>query len=197
MFVVVGLLAVVVLGGSTPDTDASASKVASYYDTHNGRQSVAAFVLAASVPFLALFGAHLAARSGAESIWSRFLIVGTAVASMTWLLAATIHFALADAVDEGISGDAIRVLNVLDGDSWIAWNAGLGVMMLAAGGAALNGVRLLPRWLGWAAVVLGVALFIPFADFFALLLTLIWILIVSVMLSRSRNTAAAAAPQPA
>jgi hypothetical protein len=199
-FVVLGLLSVVVLGGSTPDTDASASKVASFYDAHNGRQTVAAFILAASVPFLALFGAQLAAvfsaRSNAESIWPRFLIVGTAVASMVWLLAALVHFALADAADQGVSGDAIRALNMLDGDSWIAWNAGLGVMMLAAGGAALNGARLLPRWLGWAAVVVGVALFIPYADFFALLLTLIWILVVSVMLSRSRDAATVATPQP-
>jgi hypothetical protein len=45
--VVLGLLSVVVLGGSTPDTNASASKVASFYDAHNGRQSVAAFILAA------------------------------------------------------------------------------------------------------------------------------------------------------
>jgi hypothetical protein len=36
----------------------------------------------------------------------------------------------------------------------------------------------------------GVALFIPYADFFALLLTLIWILIVSVLLWRSHDTAA-------
>ncbi len=195
------MLSVVVLGGSTPDTDASASKVASFYDTHNGRQTVAAFILAASVPFLALFGAQLAAvfsaRSNAEPIWPRFLIVGTAVASMVWLLAALVHFALADAADQGVSGDAIRALNMLDGDSWIAWNAGLGVMMLAAGGAALNGARLLPRWLGWAAVAVGVALFIPYADFFALLLTLVWILVVSVMLSRSSHAATVAAPQPA
>jgi hypothetical protein len=66
--------------------------------------------------------------------------------------------------------------------------------MLAAAGAALTVARLLPRWLGWAALVLGVALFIPFADFFALLLTLIWILVVSVMLGRSGDVGAVAQP---
>jgi hypothetical protein len=197
-FVVLGLLSVVVLGGSTPDTNASAAKVASFYDAHNVRQSVAAFILAASVPFLALFGAQLAAAFSAlslpESVWPRFLVAGTAAASAVWLLTALIHFALADAADQRVSGDAIRALNVLDGDSWIAWNAGLGVMMLAAAGAALTVARLLPRWLGWAALVLGVALFIPFADFFALLLTLIWILVVSVMLGRSGDVGAVAQP---
>jgi hypothetical protein len=32
--------------------------------------------------------------------------------------------------------------------------------------------------------VLGIALFIPFADFIALLLTLVWIVVTSVMLAR-------------
>ena len=40
----------------------------------------------------------------------------------------------------------------------------------------------MPRWLGWAALVLGILLFIPFADFIALLVTLVWILVVSVVL---------------
>jgi hypothetical protein len=43
VFVVLGLLAVVAFGGSTPDTDASAAKVASVYDAHMCRQAIAAF----------------------------------------------------------------------------------------------------------------------------------------------------------
>jgi hypothetical protein len=89
----------------------------------------------------------------------------------------------------------IRALNVLDTDGWIAWNAGLGVMMLGAGGAIVTAARLLPRWLGWAAAVSGVGLFIPFADFIALVLTLIWILVTSIMLWRSRGAGAIAAAQ--
>jgi hypothetical protein len=198
--VVVALVGVLAVGGDTPDTDASAAKVASFYDAHAARQAAAAFVLAASVAFLALFGVQLAAalaaaRAEPVPIWSRLLTLGTALASAALLLAALTHFALADAADQGVSGDAIRALNILDGDSWIAWNAGFGVMMLGAAGTILSGARLLPRWLGWAAALFGVLLFIPYVDFFALLLTLIWILVVSVMLWRSREYSAAAAPQ--
>jgi hypothetical protein len=197
--VVLGLVAVVAIGGNTPDTDASAAKVASFYDAHSGRQSVAAFLLAASVAFLSIFGVQLAARLSvvrleAAAVWTLLLTVGTAVASAVLLLGALTHFALADAADQGVTGEAIRVLNVLDGDGWIAWNASLGVMMLGAGGAILTSAGVLPRWLGWTAVVFGVALFIPFADFIALLLTLIWILASSVVLWRSSKEATATAP---
>jgi hypothetical protein len=199
-FVVLGLLAVIVIGGDTPDVDASASKVARFYDAHTGRQAVASFVLAASVAFLALFGVQLAAalsvaRGERVRIWSRLLTVGTALASAALLLAALTHFALADAADHGVSGDAIRALNILDSDSWIAWNAAFGVMMLGAGGTILSTAGLLPRWLGWAAILFGVLLFIPYVDFPALLLTLLWIVIVSVMLWRSREQPLAAAPE--
>jgi lysophospholipase L1-like esterase len=66
-------------------------------------------------------------------------------------------------------------------DSHIVATAGLGVMMLGATGTLLaRGLRRL----AWPALVLGIALFIPVADFFAFLLTGIWIIVVSITLSR-------------
>ena len=70
----------------------------------------------------------------------------------------------------------------------VAFNAGFGVMMLGAAGCLLTRAGSY-RWLGWIAVVLGIALFIPFADFIALILTLIWILVVSVLLFRHATAA--------
>ncbi len=80
---------------------------------------------------------------------------------------------------------------MLDGDSWIAWNSAFGVMMLGAGATVLT--TALPRWMGWVALALGVLLFIPYADFFALLVTLIWIIVTSVYLYRQGGEPAARA----
>lgn len=187
-FVVVALGGVVLFGGDTPDTNASAAKVVSYYSDHTTRQYIAAFVLAASVPFLVLFGIYLASLSGGgneageATLWRRLLIAGTAIEGAVLLATALIHFALTDAVDQGVTGDAARALNVLDGDSWIAWNSAFGVMMLGAGATVFT--LALPRWMGWLAIALGVLLFIPFADFVALLVTLIWIIVASILLYR-------------
>ncbi len=195
-FVVIALGGVVVFGGDTPDTGASAAKVVSYYSEHTTRQSIAAFVLAASVPFLVLFGIYLASFSGRGNdageaiLWRRLLIAGTVIEAAMLLATALIHFALTDAIDQGVTGDAARALNMLDGDSWIAWNSAFGVMMLGAGATVFTSA--LPRWMGWVALALGVLLFIPFADFFALLVTLIWIIVASIYLFRQGGGEAAA-----
>jgi hypothetical protein len=187
-FVIIALGGVVVFGGDTPDTNASAAKVVSYYSEHTTRQSIAAFVLAASVPFLVLFGIYLASFSGRGNdareaiLWRRLLIAGTVIEAAMLLATALIHFALTDAVDQGVTGDAARALNMLDSDSWIAWNSAFGVMMLGAGATVFTSA--LRRWMGWLAIALGVLLFIPFADFFALLVTLIWIIVASILLYR-------------
>ena len=71
-------------------------------------------------------------------------------------------------------------------------------MMLGAGGWLLGRVGTY-NMLGWTALILGVALFVPFADFFALLLSLLWIIVTSVVLYRApqeERTLAAAATQP-
>lgn len=190
VFVALVLIGVVGLGGSTPSNDASAQKVFSFYDAHHARQTITAFILAASVPFLVFFAASLAtslwpADGVRRAVWQLVLIGGSIVFAAVLLVVALIHFALADAADQGLSGNALRALNALDADSWIAFNAGFGVMMLGAAGALLTRVGGF-RWLGWAALVLGIALFIPYADFFALLLSLVWMIVASVILFRGR-----------
>jgi hypothetical protein len=72
----------------------------------------------------------------------------------------------------------------------MAFNPAFGVLMLGAAGVLIS-ARTLP-WLGWVALVVGIAAFVPFADFFALLATLLWIAATSVILTRR-----AAAPQRA
>jgi hypothetical protein len=199
-FVVLAVLAVVVLGGDTPANDASGAEVLSFYDAHSVRQGVAAFVFAVSVPFLVFFGVSLATTAWPEGadrrpVWQYVLIGGSALAGAVLLMSAWVHFALADGADNKLSPEALQGLNVLDADSWIAFNAGLGVMMLGAAGCVIPRVRAaLPTWLGWTALVLGIALFIPFADFIALILTLLWLIVVSVMLFRRSADPAGVTP---
>ena len=53
------------------------------------------------------------------------------------------------------------------------------------------------RRLGWIALALGVALFIPFADFVALLALLVWILVAGLVQARALRTTSTASPAPA
>jgi hypothetical protein len=186
-FVVLVVLAILVVGGSTPGTDDSAAKVASFYADNEVRQFIAPFMLAATVPLLLFFAVGLATAlsqpDGRWSTWGHVAIAGAILTGGAILATALIHFALADVASrDQFSPDAALALNTLDGSTWVAFNAGFGVLMLGAAGAFLTaGVM---RWLGWIALVLGVAAFIPVADFFALLATLLWIVVAGVILAR-------------
>ena len=194
VFVALVAFAVAVLGGSTPSSDSSAAEIASFYDSETIRQGITAFVLAASVPFLVFFGIGLASavapREAARSVWELVLIAGTVLTGGAVLIVAMVHFALVDAVDQGISGGALQALAALDSNTWMAFSGAFGVMMLGAAGILIPRVSG-HRWLGRTALVLGVALFIPFADFFALLLTAVWIVVTSVTMARGGSSLSA------
>ncbi len=189
----------VVIGGGTPSPDASAAEVMSFYDAHEVREVASALVLAASVPFLVMFAAALAAalwptHAGVRPVWELVLLAGAALAGGAILFAAAVHFMVADGADH-LSPAGLQVLNLVDGDGWVAWNAGIGVMMLGAAGSLLAR-RVASGWLGWSALVLGVLLFVPIADFFALLASALWILATSLVLFRRQTAGAAYAPTP-
>lgn len=193
VFVALVVIAVVVLGGDTPESKASAAEVADFYSDEVVRQGIGAFVLAAAALFVVLFASALAARTGLDEgnhhrpIWERVVTAGGAVTAAATVLAALIHFALADGADQdNVTPVALQALNVLDSKVWLPFNSGLGILVLGAAGLFLT-ETVLPRWLGWSALVLGVALFIPWVevDFIALIVTLIWILVVSVLLYRA------------
>jgi hypothetical protein len=188
IFVVLTAVAVAGLGGSTPSSGDPAAKIRSFYDDHQARQFIGVFILAASVPFLLFFAAYLAQEFAdadrARSMWQLVFIGGTVVAATAWVVTAFLHFALTDAVDQNLSDSALEALTTVDGNTWIAFNSGLGLMMLGAAGTVLSAPATATyRRLGWVALILGIALFIPFADFIALLLTGVWIIITSLLLA--------------
>ena len=192
-FVALALVAIIGFGGSTPGTDASAEKLASFYSGNDVQQLVTSFVLAAAAPFLVLFGIALVdawgrVESGAVSTYGLVLLAGTILTAGAVLLTAFVHLALSDAAEVGDAPTALQALNSLDGNTWMVFNPAFGVVMLGAAGALFSaGAR---RWVCWMTLVLAVALFIPFADFFALLATLLWIVVASVAIARAKTEAA-------
>ena len=141
-FVVLMLVVIVGFSGETPGTDDSGAKIASFYDDEGVRQGIAAFLLAATVPFLLLFAAALAGLAGAvdrawREIWRRMLLGGSFILGAIIMVMALIHFALVDGADN-VDPAAVQALNLLDGNFWVAANPALGVMMLGAGGWLLG-----------------------------------------------------------
>src|SRR4051794_27921051 len=135
-FVVLTVVGIVGLGGDTPSNDDPAEKIASFYNAHQNRQFAGAFLVAAATPLLAIFAVGLALalwplQTGNRRIWPILLIGGALLSAGSFIVAAFVHFALADGADK-LTIAALQGLNTLDADSWMAFNSSLGVMMLGA-----------------------------------------------------------------
>ena len=197
LFVVL-LVAGFVIGGDTPDGDAAGAKVISSYKDNETQNVIAIILIGLSTVPLLLFASTFRERARAalpgRSVIPNFILLAGGLTAAGLLGAGTIHLALTDLADE-IRPQAAQALNALDNDSWIAFAPP--VVMLVLGGS-LAGIRstLLPTWLGWVGVVLFVLIFTP-VGFFASLLALIWLIVVSVLLYLRGDTEPGAAGQAA
>jgi hypothetical protein len=123
------------------------------------------------------------------------MIAGSVVSATGFLVAAGVHYALADGGQHHLSASAMEALNAIDADNYLVFVGGLGVMMIGAAGAMIprtDGFR----WFGWAALVFGIGVFTP-VGFFAMLLSGLWIIVVSVLAFRKQSAASMSTPQPA
>jgi hypothetical protein len=195
LFVVLVVVAFIPLGGSTPDGDASAAKVVSFYSDNDTREIIAAVLLALStVPllyFAALVRNLLSEALPDSSALPSFALGAGAVTAGGFLVAAGIHFTLADYADN-IRPVALQAINALDSDLFLAFTTGVAAFVLAVSlGSRRTGV--LPAWLAWVGIVLFIVFFTP-VGFIAFGLSGIWIIVASVLLYTRGGARAAAGP---
>jgi hypothetical protein len=184
----------VVISGSSPAPDASADEVVSFWADHENRARTGIWFFAFAMPFLPLFASSLAGLQRPEGqhsrvVWRRLLLSGAAIMSATLGVAITTQLALADSSTETqIAPEVMQALNLIASYVVYALLPATGTMMLGAAGWLLGGDRV-HGWLGWAALVLGVGLFVPFIGVLALILSLVWIIVASITLFRARAAA--------
>lgn len=191
-----GLLAVVLtvvgflLIGDTPDVDAPGRKVGAFYDAHQGRTFTSLYLLVIAGALFVFFAAYLARAIRSDSSrgdWLRRVVMagGVLIAAGFWTGAA-INLAIVDLADKSSArGATLQALNALSEDFFIPFVGGMGLLLLGAGLATVRTASTaLPVWLGWAAVALGVLVFIPWVGFFAFMLAGLWTIVASVLLAR-------------
>jgi hypothetical protein len=196
--IVGAILPVVVIfaGGNGPNDHASGAKVVSFYGSHKTGNNLAALLLGIAGILLVLFGSQLrAVLSGdrpAASVLSRAAFGGFVAAAATMFVAACTHLAVVDAAKYGLVGTA-QALNTLDNYALFGVALAFSIIGLSAGFCTLAH-PVLPRWLGWAAVVIGVVCLLGPIGFFGAALLLVWILVVAILMFRRELVPAA---QPA
>jgi hypothetical protein len=175
------ILAIVAVGGNSPQDDASPEKVMTFYRGHLTATRISGLMVAIGAVLLVLFAARLREllRDGSE-VFSLAAFGGAVLGSAAFMFAVAVHFSVADAADNQFVEQA-HTLNVLDNDSLIAAVFGMSVMFLAAG-IAIVSRPVLPRWLGWAAIVIGVVSLAGPIGFIAAALGLVWLLVVGIIM---------------
>ena len=195
VFVALIVLAVII-GGETPDNGDSRQAIVDFWKDNDNAQIWSNIIGAWGTVFFLWFAASVysALRRGEEgpARLSALSFGGAVVAAVGLLSALSLNFAVADSVGD-VPASVTQTLTVLSNGFFFPIAAGYAVFFLAVGVLAVR-TRTLPVWLGWVTVVLGIVCLTP-VGFFALLVGMVWILIVSVMLYR-RETGLAERPTP-
>lgn len=194
-FVVLLILGVIVVSGNTPSIDDPASKIASYYADHKAKETIAVILVGLSAVFLTIFVVslrdYLRGAGGDGSAWPTVALIGGVVSVAGIFGAGALHLALVNGGDKHISPEAMVAINAVDSDSLLAFVVPLGIMLFGVAGATLAGGGGLPKWMGWVALVLGVIFFTPIFPL-SMLLTFIWIIVVSILMYRRAGSPATA-----
>jgi hypothetical protein len=190
VFIALVIVAIILVGEGQDATEKSAEEIAAFYQDNEDEQSIGAFVVGLASVFFLFFAGHLRRllrdAEGPGGMLSAVSFAGAIVFVTGAAVVATINLALADLADD-IDPVALQAINGITWDYYIPFVVGMTPFLFAAGLCAVR-TGALPKWLGWIAIVLGVASYTP-VGFFAFLLGLVWILVVSVMLTvRARST---------
>jgi hypothetical protein len=191
------LLASFIVGGSTPGTGDSGQSVINFYTAHKDKEMVSAFLGFYAVVFFLFFAGVLRARlrkALPESALPPISFAGAIFIAIAGSVFASVTIALTDVPDK-LGPDAAQALNLLVNDFFAPLIAGVCVFMIANGIATLR-YAVLPAWLGWIAILIGIVAVTPIG-FFGFLAMAIWTLIVSVLLYARTGAERSVTPPPA
>lgn len=188
--IVLAVIGFVVLG-DTPDVDDSTQKIAQFWRDNDGAAMGSGGLTAWSAVLFLLFAGALrnALRTAApetEGLATAGLAGGILFAAGLALFGA-ITFTLGDA-PEKYGADTIQVLNAMNEDFFFPVAVGGGVFLICSG-LAITKSGLLPAWLGWLALVIGIVAITPLG-FFGFMALGLWTFVASLMLAmRATGTA--------
>jgi hypothetical protein len=195
LFLVLGL----VVAGDEPSKDDSTAKILAFYNDHSASVMTGVFLSPLAAALIILFAAELRSRAragGASSTGASAMLGGAVVWGASIVFGSMVELGLQDAGDDG-KGPVAQTLVYLNDGAWVPMIAGLAVFLIGAGIASL-GSRMLPAWLGWIALAVGVVSLAGPGGFVGFFVAPVWVIVTGVVLAlrRTERTAATPASEP-
>ena len=175
--------------------DAAAARLIEFYDDHAAQNWIAAFGLVITGVMLLFFAASLRQalragdRSEADDRLGTVTFGGAVIYAVAVGLFGVLAVAMVEAAELG-NPDVITSLKVFDNNIFLLMLMGLSAMMLATGLCARKS-DVLPRWLAYASIALGLLAVAGPGGFVAYLGFPFWLIAVSATLDRGSPDAAA------
>jgi hypothetical protein len=195
---IVLLLVSFIIVGEPKDADNPPGEIAEWYLDNKDAAQVGAFIGVVAGAVLIFFAAYLrkvlAAAEGEPSMLPILVLVGLSIVAIGGAIDNMLLFASAEAADD-ISAPQIQTIQAIWDNDFFPLFLGLLVFLWSVGISVLR-TGVLPRWMGWVAVVLGVLALAGPIGFFAALGAAIWILVASILLSLQARRPASAQPVP-
>jgi hypothetical protein len=171
------------LEGSAPGEKASGAQVVTFFHDHRGKTLVGVFASPLLVALLLVFFAHLrsvARAVGTGSAGPTVAVAGAAVLSAGALVGSMINLALVSAADNHKTSVA-ETLGVLYNVDWLPFIGGIAVTLIGAGMTVVR-APVVPRWLGWIALAVGIVSLAGPGGFLGFFVLPLWMLVAGLFL---------------
>lgn len=183
LFAVLVIAGVFTSGEETPKATASVARVFAFYTKNRSEVEASSILFALGFLVLVLFAGALRSylrRTGAADGLGALVLAGGILMAGGALTGTGLEYGIAHNLHH-LSPQAAQTLNFISQELFLPVLAGAFVLAICGGLAILRGAAL-PKWLGWVAIVLGIAALIPPASFPALLGFVLWSIVVSILM---------------
>lgn len=179
------------VGGEPPDADEPVQEIVDHYVDNDAEIWVSTGIGALAVLSLLFFGAYLrrlfSAAEGPGGMLSPLILTATAIMAVGAGIDMTISVALVEAAED-IDPASVQALQALWDNDFVP--VALGILLLfVSTGLSIIKYGVLPKWLGWVAIVLAVLSVTP-VGFIGFPLGGLWVITISIILAvRARRPA--------
>jgi len=186
-----------IVSGDPKSADDGPAQVAQWYRDNKDSAEIGSFIGVVAGGFLIFFGAYLRKvfEPGAGLMLSILPLIAVAIVAVGGAIDGMLMFAAAEAADD-IPAPEIQTIQAIWDNDFLPFFLGVLVFLWSVGISVLRS-GVLPKWLGWFAIVFGVVSLAGPLGFIGALGAAVWIIIASIMLSIRARRPAQAQPTPA
>ena len=187
-----------IVQGEPKDAKHPVNEIVNWYVDNKDSAQIGAVLGVVAAVFLVFFGAYLRrvldVAEGGNGMLPILSLIGLSIVGVGAAFDGTILFATAEAADD-ISPSAVQALQALWDNDFLPVAFGVIVFLWSTGISVLR-TGVLPKWLGWVAILLGIVSVTPIG-FAGAIGAALWIVIASIILSLRARSAAAPPAAPA